>query len=69
MAEQDEDPTPAPLYLSQLPTANGNIAGDWLEAQPAPHRLFQVQLNPANPNQAALLPAPGAGPDIDECVQ
>ncbi|MBF9239870.1 DUF3945 domain-containing protein [Hymenobacter sp. BT683] len=60
MAEQDENPTPAPLYLSQLPIANGNIAGNWLELKQAPHSLFQVQLNPANPNQAALLPAPGA---------
>ncbi|MBW3127171.1 DUF3945 domain-containing protein [Hymenobacter profundi] len=60
MAELDDNPTPAPLYLSQLPTANGNIAGDWLQSQQAHHSLFQVQLNPANPNQAALLPAPGA---------
>ena len=60
MAELDENPTPAPLYLSQLPTANGNIAGDWLQPEQAHHSLFQVQLNPANPNQAALLPAPGA---------
>lgn len=64
MAEPDEKLTPtlspAPLYLSQLPTANGNIAGDWLQSQQAHHSLFQVQLNPANPNQAALLPAPGA---------
>lgn len=60
MAELDDNPTPAPLYLSQLPTSNGNIAGDWFQSQQAYHSLFQVQLNPANPNQAALLPAPGA---------
>jgi hypothetical protein len=60
MAEQDENLTPAPLYLSQVPTSNGNIAGSWLEAQPASHSLFEVHLNPANPSQAALVPAPGA---------
>jgi len=60
MAEQDENKAPVPLYLSQVPTANGNIAGSWLEAQPAHHSLFQVHLNPANPSQAALVPAPGA---------
>ena len=64
MAEQAENPTPAPLYLSQVPTANGNIAGSWLTDQPAPHSLFQVHLNPANPNQAALVPAPGADPQL-----
>ncbi|UOQ75126.1 hypothetical protein [Hymenobacter cellulosilyticus] len=60
MAELDENQTQAPLYLSQLPTSNGTIAGNWLQPQQAHHSLFQVLLNPANPNQAALLPAPGA---------
>ena len=62
MAEQDEVPalTPQLLYLSSLPTPNGNIASRGLTTEPANNSLFQVQVNPANPDQAALVPAPGA---------
>ena len=62
MAEQDEvnTPTPERWYLSAVPTSNGNLSGQGLQRQPAGHSLYEIQVNPANPNQAALLPAPGA---------
>ena len=62
MAEQDEvnTPTPERWYLSAVPTSNGNLSGQGLQRQPAGHSLYEIQINPANPNQAALLPAPGA---------
>ncbi|GAA4492768.1 hypothetical protein GCM10023172_00420 [Hymenobacter ginsengisoli] len=62
MAEQDEvnTPTPERWYLSAVPTSNGNLSGKGLQRQPAGHSLYEIQINPANPNQAALLPAPGA---------
>ncbi|MDO7854566.1 DUF3945 domain-containing protein [Hymenobacter convexus] len=62
MAEQDEvnTPTPERWYLSAVPTSNGNLSGQSLQRQPAGHSLYEIQINPANPNQAALLPAPGA---------
>lgn len=53
-------PTPAIWYTSSVPTANGNIGGQVLQAEPAGHTLYQIQVNPANPAQAALVPAPGA---------
>jgi hypothetical protein len=62
MAEQDEvnTPTPERWYMSAVPTSNGNLSGQGLQRQPAGHSLYEIQINPANPNQAALLPAPGA---------
>ena len=62
MAEQDEvnTPTPERWYMSAVPTSNGNLSGQGLQRQPAGHSLYEIQVNPANPNQAALLPAPGA---------
>nr|GFD07662.1 hypothetical protein [Tanacetum cinerariifolium] len=51
---------PELFYLSSLPTPNGNIASRNLTAEPASNSLFQVQVNPNNPDQAALIPAPGA---------
>lgn len=62
MAEQDEVPAPTPelLYMSSVPTPNGNIASQGLTTEPANNSLFQVQVNPNNPDQAALVPAPGA---------
>lgn len=62
MAEQAEVPasTPEVLYMSSLPTPNGNIAGQGLTTEQADTSLFQVQVNPNNPDQAALVPAPGA---------
>jgi len=62
MAEQDEvmTPTPAVWYMSSVPTANGNIGSQMLQREPAGHSLYQIQVNPANPDQAALVPAPGA---------
>ncbi|GAB3879541.1 hypothetical protein GCM10028824_43080 [Hymenobacter segetis] len=62
MAEQDEvnTPTPERWYMSAVPTSNGNLSGQGLQQQPARHSLYEIQVNPANPNQAALLPAPGA---------
>ena len=62
MAEQDEvmTPTLAIWYMSSVPTANGNIGGQVLQPEPAGHTLYQIQVNPANPAQAALVPAPGA---------
>ena len=61
MAEQDEVPVPTQeRYLSSLPTPNGNIAGQSLTPEPAATSLFQLQVNPNNPDQAALVPAPGA---------
>lgn len=62
MAAQDEAvPTPpATLYLSSLSTANGNIDALNMQAEPDQRTLYQLQINPANPDQAALLPAPGA---------
>ena len=62
MAVQDEvtAPTPELLYLSSLPTPNGNIAGQSLTTEQAAHSLYQIQVNPGNPAQAALVPAPGA---------
>lgn len=46
--------------MSAVPTSNGNLSGQGLQRQPAGHSLYEIQINPANPNQAALLPAPGA---------
>ena len=46
--------------MSAVPTSNGNLSGQGLQQQPAGHSLYEIQINPANPNQAALLPAPGA---------
>jgi hypothetical protein len=62
MAEQDEvnTPTPERWYMSAVPTSNGNLSGQGLQREPAGHSLYEIQVNPANPNQAALLPAPGA---------
>ena len=62
MAEQDEvnTPTPERWYMSSVPTSNGNLSGQDLQRVPAGHSLYEIQVNPANPNQAALLPAPGA---------
>jgi hypothetical protein len=62
MAEQDEvnTPTPERWYMSAVPTSNGNLSSQGLQRQPAGHSLYEIQINPANPNQAALLPAPGA---------
>ena len=62
MAAQDEAvPTPpATLYLSSLSTANGNIDARNMQTEPDQRTLYQLQINPANPDQAALLPAPGA---------
>lgn len=62
MAEQGEVPAPTPelLYMSSVPTPNGNIASRGLTTEPANNSLFQVQVNPDNPDQAALVPAPGA---------
>lgn len=62
MAEQDEvnTPTPERWYMSAVPTSNGNLSGQGLQRQPAGHSLYEIQINPANPNQAAMLPAPGA---------
>ena len=60
MADETENPTPATLYLSAAPTSNGNISGQSLEPAPAHHSLYQLQINPNNPNEAVLLPAPGA---------
>lgn len=53
-------PTPAIWYMSSVPTVNGNIGGQVLQPEPAGHTLYQIQVNPANPAQAALVPAPGA---------
>jgi len=62
MAEQDEvnTPTPERWYMSSVPTSNGNISGQGLQREPAGHTLYEIQVNPANPNQAALVPGPGA---------
>ncbi|UOR07764.1 DUF3945 domain-containing protein (plasmid) [Hymenobacter aerilatus] len=62
MAEQDEvnTPTPERWYMSAVPTSNGNFSGQGLQREPAGHSLYEIQINPANPSQAALLPAPGA---------
>jgi hypothetical protein len=62
MAEQDEvnTPTPERWYMSAVPTSNGNLSGQGLQREPAGHSLYEIQVNPANPSQAALLPAPGA---------
>lgn len=61
MAEQDEVPVPTQeLYMSSLPTPNGNIASQSFTTEPGDASLFQVQINPDNPDQAALVPAPGA---------
>ena len=62
MAEQDEvnTPTPGRWYMSSVPTSNGNISGQGLQREPAGHTLYEIQVNPANPNQAALVPGPGA---------
>ncbi|MFD2719892.1 DUF3945 domain-containing protein [Hymenobacter monticola] len=65
MAEQAENPTPAPTslsirYVSSVPTSNGNISGQDVTDQAEHYSLYQLQINPDNPNQAALLPAPGA---------
>ncbi|NML68138.1 DUF3945 domain-containing protein [Hymenobacter sp. RP-2-7] len=62
MAEQDEvnTPTPERWYMSAVPTSNGNLSGHGLQREPAGHSLYEIQINPANPSQAALLPAPGA---------
>jgi hypothetical protein len=62
MAEQDEvnTPTPERWYMSAVPTSNGNFSGQGLLREPAGHSLYEIQINPANPSQAALLPAPGA---------
>ncbi|MDO7887821.1 DUF3945 domain-containing protein [Hymenobacter cheonanensis] len=62
MAEQDEvnTPTPERWYMSAVPTSNGNFSGQGLQREPAGHSLYEIQVNPANPSQAALLPAPGA---------
>lgn len=46
--------------MSAVPTSNGNLSGQALQLEPAGHSLYEIQVNPANPNQAALLPAPGA---------
>ncbi len=65
MAEQAENPTPAPTspsirYVSSVPTSNGNISGQDVTDQAEHYSLYQLQINPDNPNQGALLPAPGA---------
>ncbi|MDO7848588.1 DUF3945 domain-containing protein [Hymenobacter sp. M29] len=62
MAEQDEvnTPTPERWYLSAVPTSNGNLSGQGLQREPAGHTLYEIQINLANPDQAAMLPAPGA---------
>ncbi|TDN39873.1 DUF3945 domain-containing protein [Hymenobacter sp. UV11] len=62
MAEQAEVPAPTPdlFYMSSLPTPNGNIASQGLTTEQGNTSLFQVQVNPNNPDQAALVPAPGA---------
>ncbi|GAB3638961.1 hypothetical protein GCM10027422_45520 [Hymenobacter arcticus] len=59
MAAQDEEvPTPpAPLHLSSVPTPNSNIGAQNLRAKPDQYILYQLRLNQANPNQAALIPA------------
>lgn len=46
--------------MSAVPTSNGNFSGQGLLREPAGHSLYEIQINPANPSQAALLPAPGA---------
>lgn len=46
--------------MSAVPTSNGNFSGQGLQREPAGHSLYEIQINPANPSQAALLPAPGA---------
>ena len=46
--------------MSAVPTSNGNFSGQGLQREPAGHSLYEIQVNPANPGQAALLPAPGA---------
>lgn len=46
--------------MSSVPTSNGNISGQGLQREPAGHTLYEIQVNPANPDQAALVPAPGA---------
>lgn len=62
MAEQDEVmiPTPTIWYMSSVPTANGNIGGQALQPESTGHTLYQIQVNPVNPDQAVLVPAPGA---------
>ncbi|GAB3720508.1 hypothetical protein GCM10027594_00490 [Hymenobacter agri] len=65
MAEQAENPTPAPTspsirYVSSVPTSNGNISGQDVTDQAEHYSLYQLQINPDNPSQGALLPAPGA---------
>jgi hypothetical protein len=60
MADEAEAPTPTTLYLSAAPTSNGNISGEALQPAQAHHSLYQLQVNPNNPNEGVLLPAPGA---------
>lgn len=51
---------PAPLYMSSVPMPDGSINARDLNQQSAHHTLFQIQVDPANPSRAALVPAPGA---------
>lgn len=60
MADEAETTTPTTLYLSAAPTSNGNISGETLQPAQASHNLYQLQVNPNNPNEGVLLPAPGA---------
>lgn len=70
MAEQDEVPIPeavAPtpavaqvIYLNGLPGPDGQVGRDLLSNSPAPYSLYQLTVDPSNPDRAEAIPAPGA---------
>ncbi|TVT36779.1 DUF3945 domain-containing protein [Hymenobacter setariae] len=70
MAEQDEVPiteavAPTPtasqvIYLNGLPMPDGTVGRDLLSNRPAHYSLFELRVDPSNPNRAEAFPAPNA---------